>query len=50
MLGTFRHRWEDCAKMDQEEMGYGYLGWIHLAQDRIPLWTHVNTVMNLGVP
>ena len=27
-------RWEDNIKMDLQEMGCGYMGWIDLAQDR----------------
>jgi hypothetical protein len=29
-----RHRWEDNIKMNLQEMGYGGMDWIKLAQDR----------------
>jgi hypothetical protein len=32
-LGRLRHRWEDVT-MDHEEIGWGVLDWMHLAQDR----------------
>jgi hypothetical protein len=33
-LGRPRHRWEDSIKMDFEEIGWGDMDWINLAQDR----------------
>ena len=33
-LGRPRHRWEDNIKMDLQEVGYGDMDWIKLAQDR----------------
>jgi len=31
-LGRPRHRWEDNIKMDLQEVGYGGIDWIELAQ------------------
>jgi hypothetical protein len=47
-LGRPRCRWEDNIKMDLQEVGYGRVDWIELAQDRWPALE--NTVMNLRVP
>jgi hypothetical protein len=33
-----------------KETGYGGMGWINLAQDRVQWWAIVNTVMKLDVP
>ena len=33
-LGRPRHRWEDNIKMDLQEVEFGGMGWIELAQDR----------------
>jgi hypothetical protein len=44
-----RHRWEDGIKMDLEEIGWGGVEWIHLAQDRDRWRALVNAVMNLRV-
>jgi hypothetical protein len=49
-LGRPRRRWEDNIKMDLREIGFGYVDWIHLAQDRYSWRALVNTVMNLQVP
>jgi len=58
-LGRPRRRWVDNIRMDLQEVGYGYMDWIGLAQDRdwIGLaqdrdrWrTVVSAVMNLRVP
>ena len=46
-LGRRRLRWEDNIKMDLQELGYGGLGWIELAQDRDRWRALVNVVMNL---
>ena len=48
-LGRSRRRWVDNIRMDLQEMGYGYMDWIGLAQDRDRLWTLVSVVMNLRV-
>jgi len=49
-LGRPRHRWEDNNRMDLQEVGYGYMDWISLAQDTDSWRTLVSTVMNLRVP
>ena len=43
-------RWKDNIKMDFQEVGYGGMDWIDLAQDRDKWREFVNAVMNLGVP
>jgi hypothetical protein len=47
--GRPRRRWEDGIKMDLEEIGWGGVEWIHLAQDRDRWRALVNAVMNLRV-
>jgi hypothetical protein len=49
-LGRSKHRWENNIKMDLQEVGWGYMDWIDLAQDRDRWRALVNTVMNLQVP
>jgi hypothetical protein len=49
-LGILRRRWEDNIVMDLQEMGYGGVDWIELAQDRDRWRARVNAVMNLRVP
>ena len=49
-LGRTRRRWVDDIRMDLQEMGGGYGGWIGLAQDRDGWRKLVNAVMNLRVP
>jgi hypothetical protein len=49
-LGRPRRRWEDNIKMDLREIGFGYVDWIHWAQDRDRWRALVNTVMNLKIP
>jgi hypothetical protein len=49
-LGRPRRRCEDNIKMDLGEIGFGYVDWIHWAQDRDRWRALVNTVMNLRVP
>ena len=48
-IGRPRRRWVDM-RMDLQEVGYGYLDWIGLAQDRDRWRTLVSAVMNLRVP
>ena len=49
-LGRPRHRWVDNIRMDLQEVGYEYMDWIGLAQDRNRWQTLVSAVMNLRVP
>jgi len=49
-LGNARRRWVDNIRMDLHEVGYGYMDWIGLAQDRDRRRTLVSAVMNFRVP
>jgi len=49
-LGRPRRRWAYNIRMDLQEVGCGYMGWIGLAQDRNRWRTVVSAVMNLRVP
>ena len=49
-LGRPRRRWVDNIRVDLQEVGCGYMGWIGLAQDRDRWRTLVSAVMNLRVP
>ena len=49
-LGRPRRRWEDNIKMGLQEVVYGGMEWIELAQDRDRWRGLVNAVMNLRVP
>jgi hypothetical protein len=48
-LGRPRRRWENGIRMDLEEIGWGGVEWIHLAQDSDRWRALVNAVMNLRV-
>jgi len=48
-LGRPRRRWVDNIRTDLQEVGYGYVEWIGLAQDRDKWRTLVSAVMNLRV-
>jgi len=50
LLRRPRRRWVDNIRMDLQEVGYGYMDWIGLAQDTDRWRTHVSAVMNLRVP
>ena len=47
-FGRPRHRWENNIKTDLQELGWGGMDWICLAQDRDKWRALVNAVMNLG--
>ena len=49
-LGRPRRRWEDNIRMDLQEVGLGYEGWIGLAQDRDRWRALVSAVRNRRVP
>jgi hypothetical protein len=49
-LGRPRLRWEYNINIDLQELEYGGMDGIDLAQDRGRWLTHVNWVMNLWVP
>jgi hypothetical protein len=48
-LGRSRRRWENNIKIDLQEVGWGGMDWIDLAQDRDRWRAVVNSVMNLRV-
>jgi len=50
LLGRPRSRWEINIKTDLQEVGYGAMDWIELAQDRDRWRALVTAVMNLRVP
>jgi hypothetical protein len=49
-LGGTRRRWEDTIKIYIQEMGWGGIDSIVLAQDRDKRRALVNAVMNIRVP
>jgi hypothetical protein len=49
-LGRPRRRWEDNIKMALQEVGWGGMDWIDMAQDRDRWRAVVSAVMNLRVP
>jgi hypothetical protein len=49
-LGRPRRRWVDNIRMELQEVRYGYMDRIGLAQDRDRWRTLVSAVMNLRVP
>ena len=48
--GRPRRRWVENIRMDLLEVGFGYMDWTGLAQDRDRWRTLVSAVMNLRVP
>ena len=50
LLGRPRRRWVDNIRIDLQEVGYGYMDWIGLAQDTDRWRTLVSVVMNIQVP
>jgi hypothetical protein len=49
-LGRTRRRWEDVIKTDLQELGFGGMERIEVAQDRNRCRTRGNAVRNLRVP
>jgi hypothetical protein len=49
-LERLRCRWEDNIKVDLQEVEFGAVDWIELAQDRDRWWARVHVVLNLQVP
>jgi hypothetical protein len=49
-LGRPLHRWDDNIKTDLQEIGWGGMDWIDMAQDKNGWRALVNAVMNLRVP
>jgi hypothetical protein len=49
-LGRPRRRWLDNIRMHLEEVGWGDVDWISLAQDRDKWGALVNAAINLRVP
>jgi len=49
-MGRPRRRWVDNIRMDLQWVGYGYMYWIGLVEDRDRWRTLVSAVMNLRVP
>jgi hypothetical protein len=49
-LGRSRRRWKDHIKMDFQDVGYGDMNWINLAQYRDRWRALVNAVMNFRIP
>jgi hypothetical protein len=47
---TRRRLWDDNIKMDLQEVSFGSMNWIDLAQGRDRWRALVNVAMNLGVP
>jgi hypothetical protein len=48
--GTSRSKWEYNIKMDLQEVVWGVMDWIYVAQDRDRWRAIVNVVMYLRVP
>jgi hypothetical protein len=49
-IGRPRRRWEDNIKMNIQEVEWGGMDWIDMAQDRDRWRAVVSAVMNLWVP
>jgi hypothetical protein len=49
-LGGPRRRWVDNIKMDVEEIAWGGVYWVGMAQDRDRWRALVNVIMNIKVP
>jgi hypothetical protein len=46
-LGRPRRRWVDNIKMDLRELGWDWMDWIDLAQNRDQRRALLNTIMNI---
>jgi hypothetical protein len=49
-LGRPRRKWLDNIRLDLVEVGWGYVDWIGLAQNRDRWRALVNSVLNFRVP
>jgi len=49
-FGRASHRWKDNIMMDLQEVGFGSMDWIGLAQDMDGWQALVKALMNLRVP
>jgi hypothetical protein len=49
-MGRPRRRWEDNIKMDLQEVGFGDMDWIELAQKRDRWRALATAVIHLRVP
>ena len=49
-LGKPRRKWVDNIKKDLQDVGYGSMDWMDVAQDRDRWRALVNAVMNFRVP
>jgi len=49
-MGRPGRRWVDNIRTDLQEVGYGYMDWVGLAQDRDRWRTLVSVVVNLRFP
>ena len=49
-LARPRRRWEDNIKIDVQEVGWGRMDGLDLAQDRDRWWAVLNVVLNFRVP
>jgi len=49
-LGRPRRKWVDNIRKDLQQVGFGYVDWIGLVQDRDRWRTFVSAAMNLRVP
>ena len=50
MIGRPTCIWDDNIKMDLQDLGWGDMDWIDMAQDRDRWRALVNAVMNIRVP
>jgi hypothetical protein len=49
-FGSSWHRWEDNIKMDFQEVGFGNMDWIDVAQDRDRWRALENALRKFHVP